>query len=96
MSKSLLTGRFKWIDTTEFDLNEYTRNSLKGCLLPVDLEYPKELSKLHNDYPLAPYKIQIERETLSKYQQLIPDFHKYVLHYENLQLHLRLGLKIKN
>ena len=26
-------------------------------MLEVDLEYPKELHKLHNDYPLAPDKI---------------------------------------
>ena len=24
----------------------------------VDLEYPKELRELHNDYPLAPNKIE--------------------------------------
>ena len=41
------------IDPKEFDLNKYTVNSLKGCVLEVDLEYPKELQELHNDYPLA-------------------------------------------
>ena len=24
------------------------------CILEVDLEYPKKLCELHNDYPLAP------------------------------------------
>ena len=43
MSKCLSTSGFKWIDPTEFDLNEYTNNSLKGCVLEIDLEYPKEL-----------------------------------------------------
>ena len=38
----------KWIDPKEFDLNKYTSNSLKGCVL--DLEYPKGLRELHNDY----------------------------------------------
>ena len=28
----------------------------KVWILEVDLEYPKELHKLHNDYPLAPDK----------------------------------------
>ena len=46
-----------------------------GCVLQVDLEYPKELRKLHNDYPLAPDKIEIKEEMLSKYQILIADFH---------------------
>ena len=43
MSKFLPTSNFKWIDPKEFDLNKYNSNSLKGCVLQVDLEYPKEL-----------------------------------------------------
>ena len=46
MSKFLPTSRFKWI---EFDLNKYTSNSSKGCVLEVDFQYPKELRELHND-----------------------------------------------
>ena len=65
MSKFLLTSGFKWIDPKEFDLNKYTSNSSKGCVLEVDLEYPKELHNLHNDYPLAQDKIEIKREMLS-------------------------------
>ena len=57
MYKFLPTSGFKWIDPKEFDLNKYTSNSSKGCVLEVDLEYPKELQELHNDYPLAPDKI---------------------------------------
>ena len=53
LSKFLLTSGFKWIDPKEFDLNKYTNNSLRGCVLEIDLEYPKELQKLHNDYLLA-------------------------------------------
>ena len=29
--------------------NKYTCNRPKGCVLEVDVQYPKELSKLHND-----------------------------------------------
>ena len=42
-------------------------NCLKGCVLEVDLEYPKKLQELHNDYPLAPDKIEIKREMLFEY-----------------------------
>ena len=49
-------------------MNKYTNNSLKGYVLEVVLEYPKELHELHNDYPLAPNKIEIKREMLSEYQ----------------------------
>ena len=58
MSKFLPTNRFKWIDPKEFDLNKYIRNSSERCVFEVDLEYPKELQELHNDYPLAPDKIE--------------------------------------
>ena len=113
MSKSLPTSGFKWIDLKEFDLNKYTINSSKGFVLEVDLEYPKKLRELHNDYPLAPDKIEIKRKMLSEYQlkvadhyntpignvkKLVPNFfdkEKYVIHYENLKLYMRLGLKLK-
>ena len=35
------------------------KNSSIGCILEVDLEYPAELHELHNDYPLAPEKLEI-------------------------------------
>ena len=73
MSKFLPTSGFKWIDPKEFDLNKYTSNSSEGCLLEVDLQYPKELHELHKDYPLAPDKIEIKREMLSEYQLKIAD-----------------------
>ena len=47
------TSEFKWIDPKYFDLNKYISHSSKGCALEVDLEYPKELRELCNDYPLA-------------------------------------------
>ena len=75
ISKFLPTSGFKWIDTEEFNLNKYTRNSSKGCVLEVDLKYPKELRELHSDYPLAPDKIEIEKEMLSKYQLNIADLY---------------------
>ena len=47
---------------------------------------------VHNGYPLAP-----ERVTVNKVNKLIPNLRnkkKYVVHYENLKLYERLGLKI--
>ena len=75
LSKFLSTSGFKWIDPKELDLNKYTSNSSKGCVLEVDLEYSKELRELHNDYPLAPDKIEIKREILSDYQLKIADLY---------------------
>ena len=113
VSKFLPTSGIKWIDPNGFDLNRYASNSSKGYVPEVNLECPKELQELHNDYPLAPDKIEIKREMLSEYQLQNADLYnisignikksvlnfldkeKYVLHYENLQLYLRLGLKLK-
>ena len=54
MSKFLATSELKWVDPKQFDLNKYTSSSSKGCVLEVDLEYPKDLRDLQNGYPLAP------------------------------------------
>ena len=92
-------------------MNKYTINSSKGCVLEVDLEYPKELQELRSDYPFAPYKIEIKREILSEYQLKISDLYnipignvkkkfltfliKRSMCLYNLQLYLRLGLKLE-
>jgi len=47
---------------------------------------------LHNEYPLAPERIEI-----NKVEKLIPKLNekkKYVLHHKNLKQHLDLGLKL--
>jgi len=87
MSKPLPTREFKWMNEEEL---EVWRSF--SCILEVDLEYPKSLHDLQNDYPLDP-----ERVMVNKVDKLIPNLRnkkKYVVHYENLKLYERLGLKI--
>ena len=67
MTKFLPTSGFRWIVPKGLDLNKYISNSLKGCIL----EYPKELSKLHDDYLLFPDKIEVKKEILSKCDVLV-------------------------
>ena len=89
MSKLLPTHGFKWMKGNELNVWEKT-----PCILEVDLEYPKELHDLHNDYLLAPEQIEVD-----KTKKLIPnlwDKKNYVIHYENLKQCLKLGLKIGN
>ena len=96
MFKLLPTGGLKWIDPKKFDLNKYTSNIPKGCVLKVDLEYPEVLLELHNDYPLRLLIFIIFLLLfLESWCLIFFDKEKYVLHYENLQLYLRLGRKLK-
>ena len=63
------------------------------CILEVDLEYPENLHDLHNDYPLAP-----ERLLINKVEKLVPNLRnkvKYVFHHQNLKLYEELELRIK-
>ena len=89
MLKPLPVGDFKWMSPLELE----TWMDFP-CILEVDLEYPRGLHDAHNDYPLAPERLQI-----NKVEKLIPnlsDKTNYVLHRENLKLYLELGLKLKH
>ena len=64
MSQYLPYSNFKWvknIDKTKQKLININSNSSTGYVLEVDLEYPQELHDIHNDYPLAPEKINIPK-----------------------------------
>jgi hypothetical protein len=87
MIKPLPTHGFRWMN--EAGLANWEN---VPCIVEVDLEYPTELHDLHNCYPLAPESIKI-----GHVKKLIPNLNsktKYVVHYENLKLYERLGLKI--
>ena len=76
MSQYLPTGGFKWLKQKQidkFNLFKINKDSKKGYILEVDLEYPNELHDLHNDYPLAAEKITVEKNMLSNYCKNISD-----------------------
>ena len=78
MSQYLPYGGFKWvknIDKIKQKLMNIKSNSSTGYILEVDLEYPQELHDIHNDYPLAPEKINIPKEWLSDYCLEIANAH---------------------
>ena len=56
-----------------FVVNSNSKNSLYGYILEVYLEYPDELHNLHNDYLLAPEKVEITYNMLSNYCKTIVD-----------------------
>ena len=68
MSEYLPYGRFMWLKNVDgFAVNSISEESPIGYFLEVDLKYPDELHQLHNDYPLAPEKLAICSDMLSKY-----------------------------
>ena len=67
MSQYLPTGGFKWLTEKQINninLADYKDDSKKGLILEVDLEYPKELHDLHNDYPLGSEKVKVTESML--------------------------------
>ena len=79
-----------------------------GYILEVDLHYPAKFHTRHDENPLAPEPLVIDRSMYSSVQQsvfpvsapqvkLTPNLHdkvKYVVHYRNLKLYLQLGLVV--
>ena len=98
MSQSLPTHGFSWmkdltIDSV-IDLLDKKRNPevKKGYIFEVDLEYPPNLWKSHNDYPLAP-----EKMIVNGVEKLICHFKprkNYVVHYRNLRQYLEMGMRL--
>ena len=63
MCKKLPVSDFKWVDdlsicTKDF-LKNYNENSDERYLFEVDIEYPKNIHKLHSDLPFLPERMKI-------------------------------------
>ena len=70
MSQYLPLGGFKWMTQKQIDkidIAKYKEDSKKGLILEVDLEYPKELYDIHNDFPLGAEKVCVNKDMLSEY-----------------------------
>ncbi len=112
MVQTLPKGGYEWVEkkwNAQKVLN-YDVDSKHGYILEVDLDYPKKLHDLHNDYPLAPEStcyqpspfmkdLMDELNTKqSKVNKLIPNLcnkKKYVLHIRTLKQYLEMGLILK-
>ena len=95
MSQKLPTHGFKRIDVDKTSVLKLLekKDTNQGFIFEVDLDYPKSLWKSHNDYPLAPERIKID-----KTDKLICSFlpkKNYVFHYRNLKQHLEEGMILK-
>ena len=95
MSEKLPINGFKWVnDISKIDkkfVKSYDKkNSDKGYILEVDVDYPSKLHKLHSDMPFLP-----ERMKIDKTQKLVCNLHdkkKYAVHIKGS---IRSWVKIK-
>ena len=68
MIQKLQYRNLEWNDEiAEEDIIKYTNGSM-DYILEVDVEYPKELHDLQNDYPLAPEVKNVKANMLSDKQ----------------------------
>ena len=86
MNQLLPVGNFQWL--SGYEINTFTKypEQIWFCTLEVDLEYPKELHDLHNDY----VKVNDTRK-------LIPHLgnrKRYVFHHKTLHQCLKYGMKL--
>ncbi|GFW82401.1 uncharacterized protein TNCV_3818811 [Trichonephila clavipes] len=97
MSKYLPLKDFVWSDNdlTEQDILNLSDESDVGYILEVDLEYPSDLHDKHSDFPLAPENKPPPNCKEPRLLTTLEPKTKYVLHYSNLKLYLKLGSKIK-
>ncbi|UYV67979.1 hypothetical protein LAZ67_5002692 [Cordylochernes scorpioides] len=109
MCQPLPTGRFQWLTSEEcnqIDILALQDDSPIGYIFVVDLCYPEHLHDSHNDFPLAPERLQIVESMLSDFQKslphsiassikLCPNFFpksSYTVHYRTLKFYLSQGL----
>ncbi|GFV09827.1 uncharacterized protein TNCV_2598811 [Trichonephila clavipes] len=92
MSKYLPLKDFVWSDNdlTEQDILNLSDESDVGYILEVDLEYPSDLHDKHSDFPLAPENKPPPNCKEPRLLTTLEPKTKYVLHYSNLKLYLKL------
>ena len=92
MSQPLPTGGFKWLDVNPNEISELATRTDKGCVLEVDVSYPKDLHDSHNDLPFM-----CERMEINGVEKLVPnlrDKKNYIIHIQALNQVLQHGLRL--
>ena len=96
MCKTLPVSDFKYIDDisifTEDFIKNYDENNDKGYIFVVDVEYPRNLHKLHSDLPFLPERMKVGNCT--KLVCNLQDKENYPVHILVLKQALNHGLKL--
>ena len=112
MSQPLPSCGFRFLQPDEIEalsgVVELSDDAEDGYIFEVDLSYPQHLPDAHDDYPLAPDSLEIDRDMCSPAHQAVfsqtapqrkptpnlRDKVRYVVNYRNLKLYLQLGLVV--
>ena len=71
MSQRMPYGGFKWLKAKEWEKIswlELTENDYHGYFIECDLDYPNEIHDAHQEYPLAPERLNMSYERLNETQ----------------------------
>ena len=90
MSQPLPTGGFRWVDVNPNEISKLATRTHKGCILEVDVSYPKELHNPHNDLPFMCERMEING--VEKLVLNLRDKKNYVIHIKALDQALTHGL----
>ena len=96
MINNLLTHGFKWKNGEDFTtekIDKLVKKDKRGNILEVDVEYPKELRKNHNELPFLTERMKIGRVEI--FVPNLKDKKGYVVHIKALDQALKHGLKLK-
>ena len=69
-SEPLPVGNFRFLsdeEMSDFDLDTIEADAEIGYIVECDLEYPSHLHDMHNDYPMAPEHLTVEKDMLSPF-----------------------------
>ena len=97
MSETLPVDGFDWVqDLTKIDedfIKNYDKDSDKGYILEVDVEYPRNLHDLHSDLPFSPERMKIDK--CNKLVCNLYDKKDYIVHIRSFKQALNHGLILK-
>ena len=97
MSEPQPVNGFEWLqDLSRIDedfIKNYDKDSGKGCILEVNVKYPKNLHDLHSDLLFLPERMKIDK--CNRLVCNLYDKKNYVVHIRSLKQALNHGLILK-
>jgi len=97
MQQALPLSGFVWVtpdNLWKYPWEKKKPDAEEGCILEVDLIYPRNIHDKHRDLPFCPEHMKPPGSQQPKLLTTLLDKSRYVIHYRNLQQALNHGLLI--